>query len=887
MVVFALSVAGMWTWALEPGFKRAPKAEATAILNNRTLLRTWMVFRTPVVVGADGERKEPFTPHMHRGKLVKKKIGQYQSPLPDDAWREPGFDDSEWKRERVPVEKEKASANRGLNALHSATDSAMICARAKFLVSDPAEVGELRLSLKYVGGVAVFMNGKEVTRRHLPGGKLDPGTLAEQYPDDLYITADGKRMQHVTEDWSAYKRDEARFNRRYRELKDVAIPAGTLRKGLNVLVLQLHRAPVHEKATTVERSRYGGMGRTYGLWAYVGLRELSLSATNAAGIQPNLGRHPSGVRVWNCPPFATLRIDSFGDPGARPTPVEIDAVRGGTCSGRFVISSDRTIESLKVRLSDLRLKNGKAALPAESVRVRHAQLAMARTSPRPRTLFDALHAGVPARVEYGAVRLYNRAKRQHYNVNGAIVPVWISICPPGDASAGVYEGAVTVRAAGLEETVVPLRCRVHGWTLPDPVDRRVKTLNVFSPYIVAQHYEVPFWSDKHFALIETSFRLMAAINGRRVDVDLAPSLRYGNAPIEYSMFRLIPRERGEGYDYDFSAIERLFDVVERTIKMPLPLLVNCWGFDRVIDKSRKDKKQTVGWSTGSRHVPVRDPKTGKLTHVANPTPGSEENYTFWKPILDELRKRIEKRGWFANTAIGHQSYCWPPLGEQVKIAHRIWPDGAYGYSAHNGTLGSSFGGGGKVRLPVRYAECVWTQGKLQPRGYRRLLKPGREKNVWNSCSRNGHKDSSPLLLLLRKPEEMIMRGHDGLGYLCADFLPIENKKARRESQRYYQVEANVGGVMGYSTTTILAAGPDGPIATGRYEMFREGVQQCEAILYLQRALDGGKVEKALAARVNAYLDERSRKFLKSDWPCDRRELDRRLYALAAEVAAAE
>jgi hypothetical protein len=70
-------------------------------------------------------------------------------------------------------------------------------------------------------------------------------------------------------------------------------------------------------------------------------------------------------------------------------------------------------------------------------------------------------------------------------------------------------------------------------------------------------------------------------------------------------------------------------------------------------------------------------------------------------------------------------------------------------------------------------------------------------------------------------------------------------------------------------------------------MFREGVQCCEAIFYLQRALDTKQIEGELVERVDAYLDERSAKFLKPDWPVDRRDLDRRLFALAAEVCAGD
>jgi len=626
------------------------------------------------------------------------------------------------------------------------------------------------------------------------------------------------------------------------------------------------------------------MGTTYGLWAYVGLSGLELTSASAKRIRPNLGRHAPGVQVWNCAPSATLTLDSFGDPGSCPAPVEIDAVRNGAFSGRFVVSSDKTIEDLDVKVSGLATEDGKATLPADAIQVRHAALAYPAVSPRPQPLFDGLYTGVPSRVEYVTLQLRDHARREDYTVGGAIAPVWITVRPPKNAAPGLYTGSVTVQAAGLEKTVVPLRCRVHGWTLPDPVDYRVKTLNVFSPYSLAAHYKVPLWSDEHFELMEKSFRLMAAINGRRVDVDMVPGLRYGIAPVEHSMFRLVRRKDGNGYDYDFSVIERLFGLVENTMKEPLPLQVNCWGFDRFTDPDTREVR--VAWNTAAKMVPVLDPETGELSHVENPPPGTEASYTFWKPILGELRNRIEQRGWFGVTAIGHQSYCWPPDEKQVDIAERIWPDAVYAFSSHNGTLGGSFKGSGGTRVPVRYSECVWTQGRIEHRGYRRLLEPGRDQSVWNSCNRNGHQDRSPLSVLLRKPEEMIMRGHDGLGYLCADLLPIENENAQNEAARYYQLRPNVGGIVGYSTTSLLAAGPDGPVATGRFEMFREGMQCCEAILYLQRALDAKRVDGDLAERVNAYLDERSDKFLEPDWPCDRQDLDRRLFALAAEVAAA-
>jgi hypothetical protein len=59
---------------------------------------------------------------------------------------------------------------------------------------------------------------------------------------------------------------------------------------------------------------------------------------------------------------------------------------------------------------------------------------------------------------------------------------------------------------------------------------------------------------------------------------------------------------------------------------------------------------------------------------------------------------------------------------------------------------------------------------------------------------------------------------------------------------------------------VLAPGPDGPVATSRYENFRAGVQQCEARIFIERALIDEKLKQKLgddlARRCQEALDER-------------------------------
>ena len=61
---------------------------------------------------------------------------------------------------------------------------------------DPSVVKELSLSVSYRGGVVVYLNGKEVTRGHLPDGELTAASMAEEYPLESYINEKGKGIHY-------------------------------------------------------------------------------------------------------------------------------------------------------------------------------------------------------------------------------------------------------------------------------------------------------------------------------------------------------------------------------------------------------------------------------------------------------------------------------------------------------------------------------------------------------------------------------------------------------------------------------------------------------------------------------------------------------------------
>ena len=110
--------------------------------------------------------------------------------------------------------------------------------------------------------------------------------------------------------------------------------------------------------------------------------------------------------------------------------------------------------------------------------------------------------------------------------------------------------------------------------------------------------------------------------------------------------------------------------------------------------------------------------------------------------------------------------------------------------------------------------------------------------------------------LLNRGIHVIMRNHHGVFPLGQDLWKLYDKNGK-----CWNVSGESAVGPGCSTKAMLAPGPDGAVVTERFEMFRENIEACEAMIFLQRGLDEGRIAGNLAAKVNRLLEERSSRFL--------------------------
>ena len=108
-------------------------------------------------------------------------------------------------------------------------------------MTDPAQVKDLKLSLTYYGGAIVYVNGQELVRGHV--AKEGKPAMADGYPPEAFVAENGKMLPAAN--WQMDKYPKA-LAARARTLADVAIPARFLRKGVNVLAIEIVRSPYNK-----------------------------------------------------------------------------------------------------------------------------------------------------------------------------------------------------------------------------------------------------------------------------------------------------------------------------------------------------------------------------------------------------------------------------------------------------------------------------------------------------------------------------------------------------------------------------------------------------------------------------------------------------------------
>ena len=800
-----------------------------------------------------------------------------ETPAASAGWADVGFDDSTWLRGPARI-------------VCRTPYLARVCLRGSFGVTDPDQVQELALSLAYHGGAIVRVNGREVGRMHLPKGDLDGDALAEPYPREAFVAAGGGLLV----DWDLYKAkpDEERDRRlvlRERRINRMPIPSDLLRAGRNVLAVEVIRAPYDQAVEDHKDATPGRKGCVYNLaFNTCELMGVQLSAAASDGLVPAVPR-PNGLQVWNSDVMASDFDLDFAGPHETLYPLKIVGVRNGLFSGKVVVGSDAPIEGLRAEASHL--ESGSNSIPAAAIRVRYGvpwgdewglwgkehtywDVNCTRYARRP-TLLGALAESALELFPVSEVQPTPgsdlAAPGQPAPVFGAVVPVWVTVRVPRDAPPGDYRGRLTIRAESADPIEVPVELRVVDWTLPDPADWRTWTEVIQVPDTSAVEYDVPLWSEQHWRMIAHAFDLIGETSSRVVHVPLICHTNLGNAE---SMVRWIKRPDG-GYYHDFSVMDRYVDTACEHMGQPKLVVLQAWDTymmqeGKLRPSSSHDQEQrslkhlqSLDAELGTGPVvTLLDPVTGACGPLTLPPLDDPRTEALWQPVFDGLLARMKKRGLTERLALGLMSDAWPTRDEALLFSEL---SGGLPWVSHSHM--------GVRNWKLHDVADVVYQSTVTQNRFANDDPPSGSKYGWKEprlfveYARGTNYIECPASRMRHCGEFNITGGQRGVGRMGADFWKdVRDRHGRRRgtvAARYPQSSWRNLDLF----STLLAPGPDGPVASHRFEAFREGLQECEARIAIEQALTDDALRATLgedlASECQDALVERTHYMIKS------------------------
>jgi RNA polymerase sigma factor (sigma-70 family) len=834
--------------AAEKSSKAAPAevpAGAKDILTENSYWR-WHVTMKPPTYTEGGQEKTL------KRKLKARLHGdadQLSSPPPSSQWIKTDFDDLGWARSRIKW-------CRGL--AFSKYSTTRVCFRGKFNVTNPG-AADLYLSMKYIGGAVVYLNGKEVIRSDMPDGKVGDYTCAKEYQKKHYCDDKGKLLA------MRGTRDRLKNNKsRIRELQSTRLPGALLKKGVNVLAVAMHRSPY----LPICQEWYGSK-KALGVkpwWQHVDLLKVSLQCSGA-GATANVGR-PSGVQVWIADRNDRVVAADYGDPPVKGDAVRIVAARNGSFCGQIVIGSPTALSGIKVKVTDL---SGPGKIPAANIKLLYGRMDW------PSRQYLAWSHGLLEKVP-ASVPVFKK--------QGAVLPVLIRVKVPAGAAAGDYKGSVQVTASG-KNFKLPVELYVADWALPDAKNYRTYMGVYQSPTSLALKYKVKLWSEEHWKLIEKSLALLGRIGNKMINVPVVEETQLGN---DQAMVRWI--KKGSGWEYDFSVMDRYIDTTLKYCGKQNYVCLQIWHAGGWSHR-KADNKCTV--------TIVDKIGGGKVSSQQVPVFGSAESVAFWKPVLAAIQSRLTKKGMPKAMTVGLLSDSTAPE-EVFKMFKQAWPAGdAMWHRGCHGVcravtpypVGKS--GGNRVQLHEHCYGMSMVRPEVKPLPDFHKFR-GRPGTAYFRVS--GHENCTTLVSYRTMAERGLYCGKQGIGRICLDFFSVmgKNHGPTKQLDIYNRFPHSSCSQRQPTLKKMAWVAPDGPATTMRYEALCEGVQESEAVIIISEGVaNSAKVGAKLAGECEKLIRDRimfchsrnqtrwSRSYVHmnhSGW----RALARRTFDLAAQVA---
>lgn len=326
--------------------------------------------------------------------------------------------------------------------------------------------------------------------------------------------------------------------------------------------------------------------------------------------------------------------------GTETTKWNTVAWRGERVYRQIVLWSDTDISDLEYQISGLKNENG--GIPPASIKLMFGKYV--KGDPEARSCSE-----YPTHPTY--LEIIDALSDKQITAVQASDPIklWVAIDIPETTVPGIFNGTISVKSSS-ESLVFTMNIEVVDCAVPAVVDWNFHLDLWQFPVNILNHYndanrdhKINIWSDKHFALLEPAYKLLANTGQKSITTYIK-----GGALGADSMVKWIKKKDGS-WEYDYTA----FDIYVTTLM--------SWGITKQINCF-----SPVGWNENI--IPYWDEATNQALSLNAPL-GSSTYNTRWDHFLTEFRIHLDNKGWFDKAVLYLDEISEEKLNYVISIVH--------------------------------------------------------------------------------------------------------------------------------------------------------------------------------------------------------------------------
>ena len=449
---------------------------------------------------------------------------------------------------------------------------------------------------------------------------------------------------------------------------------------------------------------------------------------------------------------------------------------------------------------------------------------------------------------------------------------------------------------------MPIAVKIHDWVLPAPRDWSSRFDAIQSPETVAMAYDVEPWSDNHLALLDKTFELLGELGQKTLFITVIRRTHFGN---EHAMVRWVRDAQGV-LQPDFEIVEKYLKVATKHLGKVPGVVFYSW---EPIESMGHAEGTGAAHRTTDRAMQYTlfEPEKGTLAKRTGPAWGTDASKEMWGRFNKGIKPVLAKFGLEESKLFGLIGDARPT---KVAMDDICSGDDNPRWAVHSHHYCDEWQG-----YKIGYAIALWGIN-LDICDPNMGLGFGWNTDFWLSYYPRELKMFSDLTEFRYKMEmwnggvslhEMKYKGNSryscGLGRIGGDFWKVvkDQRGNLRSTLAGVYPETYWGQLnLNLCISSILAQGAKSAIPTVRSEAFREGSQDAEVRIFIEKAVEQlnwrEKLGEEMSTRLREQLNDRIRFVnlrggtkindqMKPPKVSDPLESSDALYTAAAEVAA--